>query len=138
MDKDRIIDMVELFETDRYENDRHSSKGNQLKWRKNCIWYKADNLGYEGMSETVVSKLLKHSSLRKEEYVEYETEQISYRKSTYNGAMSRDFLNGKGELITLERLFKLRYGLSLYESVFKIGEVRGRLKYLTDFVTHWL
>ena len=75
--------MIELFETDRYENDRHSSKGNQLKWSKNGIWYKADNLGYEGMSETVVSKLLIKSDLKKDAYVSYEPEQIRYKNKVY-------------------------------------------------------
>ncbi len=125
--------MIELFETDRYENDRHSSKGNQLKWSKKGIWYKVDNLGYEGMSETVVSKLLEKSDLKREEYVAYETEQIRYKNKIYNGAKSRDFINGRGELITLEKLFKLRYGRSLYESVFKITDVKDRLVFITEF-----
>ena len=125
--------MIELFETDRHENDRHSSKGNQLKWSKNGIWYKADNLGYEGMSETVVSKLLIKSDLKKDAYVSYEPEQIRYKNKVYNGARSRDFINGSGELITLEKLFKLRYGRSLYESVFKIPDVKDRLEFVTEF-----
>ena len=34
--------MVEVFEQDIRTNDRQSSKGNQLKWNNNGIWYKAD------------------------------------------------------------------------------------------------
>ena len=34
--------MVELFEQDERKIDRQSSKGNQLKWENNGIWYKAD------------------------------------------------------------------------------------------------
>lgn len=127
--------MIELFETERYENDRHSSKGNQLKWSNNGLWYKADYLGYESMSEVVVSRLLDHSSLRKDEFVVYETEQISYRHTIYNGVKSRDFVGSHAELITLERLFKSKYGKSLYESVFKIKDIKGRLRYLTEFAT---
>ena len=33
--------MVELFEQDERQNNRQSSKGNQLKWKNNGIWYKA-------------------------------------------------------------------------------------------------
>ena len=40
--------MVELFEQDERQNNRQSSKGNQLKWENNGIWYKADYTGYEG------------------------------------------------------------------------------------------
>ena len=40
--------MVQLFEQDIKTNDRQSSKGNQLKWCRNNVWYKADYMGYEG------------------------------------------------------------------------------------------
>ncbi len=41
--------MVELFEGDIRDDGRKSSKGKQLKWQKEDIWYKADYLGYEGL-----------------------------------------------------------------------------------------
>ena len=56
----------------------HSSKGNQLKWENNGIWYKADHTGYEGLAEYAVSSLLGLSSLDKEEYAVYFPEQIRY------------------------------------------------------------
>ena len=33
----------------------HTSKGDQLKWKIGNIWYKSDYMGYEGLSETLVS-----------------------------------------------------------------------------------
>lgn len=45
--------MIELFEQNLKLNDRQSSKGNQLKWENNGIWYKADYTGYEGLSPTL-------------------------------------------------------------------------------------
>ena len=69
--------MVQLFEQDIKTNDRQSSKGNQLKWCRNNVWYKADYMGYEGLVEYVVSRLLEKSSLKQEEYVLYKTEEIS-------------------------------------------------------------
>ena len=42
--------MVELFENQLKDFSRQSSKGNQLKWENNGIWYKADYTGYEGLS----------------------------------------------------------------------------------------
>lgn len=68
--------MVQLFEQDIKTNDRQSSKGNQLKWCRNNVWYKADYMGYEGLVEYVVSRLLEKSSLKQEEYVLYKTEEI--------------------------------------------------------------
>ncbi len=47
--------MVELFEEDLKEDGRKSSKGNQLKWKKDGIWYKSDYTGYEGLAEYLIS-----------------------------------------------------------------------------------
>ena len=38
----------------------HTSKGDQRKWEIDGIWYKADYMGYEGLSELLVSSLLCH------------------------------------------------------------------------------
>ena len=46
--------MVELFEQNIRTNERQSSKGNQLKWENDGIWYKADYTGYEGLSEYMI------------------------------------------------------------------------------------
>lgn len=43
--------MIELFEQNIRTNDRQSSKGNQLKWGNEGIWYKADYTGYEGLAD---------------------------------------------------------------------------------------
>ena len=59
--------MTELFSLDAYHSDRRSSKGNQLKFEKNHIWYKADYLGYEGLAEYVISRLLHYSTLQESE-----------------------------------------------------------------------
>lgn len=61
--------MVELFEQNERQNDRQSSKGNQLKWKNDGIWYKADYTGYEGLAEYMISHLLQRSSLRPNEFV---------------------------------------------------------------------
>lgn len=36
----------------------HTSKGDQLKWKIDNIWYKADYMGYESFSEVLISHLL--------------------------------------------------------------------------------
>jgi len=34
--------MIELFENELIFQNRQSSKGNQMKWHKDSVWYKAD------------------------------------------------------------------------------------------------
>ena len=84
--------MVELFEQDIRTNDRQSSKGNQLKWENNGIWYKADYTGYEGLAEYLISHLLRKSTLSENEYVVYELEEIKYKNTWYMGVKSKNFL----------------------------------------------
>lgn len=107
--------MIELFEKDMVSPQRKSSKGNQLKWAKDSIWYKADQMGYEGLSEYVVSQLLFCSNLSYDMITAYQTEQIRYRSRIMNGCSSRNFLKRGESLITLERLFhQFREGRSFY------------------------
>lgn len=126
--------MVELFEKDTMKNVRQSSKGNQLKWRFQKNWYKADYTGYEGLAEYAVSCLLKESSLQPEEFIVYQTEEILYRKQRFRGCASRDFLPEGWQLITLERLFYNFYGESLYRNIFRIEGVTERAEFLVDQV----
>lgn len=79
------------FEQNIRTNDRQSSKGNQLKWENEGIWYKADYTGYEGLVEYMISHLLKKSSLAENEFVCYDLEEIKYGTVIYNGVKSPDF-----------------------------------------------
>ena len=126
--------MIELFSKDIYVNQRQSSKGNQLKWESDNVWYKADYAGYEGLAEYVVSHLLKLSNLREDEFVLYNLESISYNEQIYYGCKSNSFLKDRERLITLERLFKEKYGTSFYQSVFKIEGIKERLEFIVDSV----
>lgn len=126
--------MVELFEQDERQNNRQSSKGNQLKWNNNGIWYKADYTGYEGLAEYMISHLLLKSSLRQDEFVLYEPEQLRYKDAVYSGVKSNDFLEKDWQLITLERLFMTFFGQSLYQSIFKISDPEKRLIFLVEQV----
>ncbi len=126
--------MVELFEQDIRTNDRQSSKGNQLKWKNAGTWYKADYAGYEGLTEYMVSHLLEWSTLRSEEYVLYEPEQIKYKETIYTGVRSVDFVQKGWQIITLERLFKSFSGESLSRVIYRIGEAEERLHFLVNQV----
>lgn len=124
--------MVELFEQDIKTNDRQSSKGNQLKWLGGGRWYKADYTGYEGLSEYVISNLLRQSSIHETDYITYETEEIRYGKVSYLGCCSIDFLPEGWQMITLERLFQNFHGESLTKSLYLIENLDNRLRFLVD------
>lgn len=98
--------MIELFEQNERRIDRQSSKGNQLKWENEGIWYKADQTGYEGLAEYIISHLLLKSDLDRDEYVLYDCEEIKYKSKIYRGARSASFLKDDWQIVTLERLVK--------------------------------
>lgn len=124
--------MVELFESDEKMSVWRSSKGNQLKWENNGIWYKADYTGYEGLSEYITAGLLTYSTLEPEEYVIYQTEEINYKHNRYRACKSMNFLPRGWKLITLERLFQSICGESLNKSVYSIREKGDRIHFLTE------
>ena len=124
--------MVELFEQDIKTLDRQSSKGNQLKWNNNDIWYKADYVGYEGLVEYTISSLLELSNLNENEFVKYTPLLIKYKNNVYNGVSSKNFLKSGYQLITLERLFKNYFNKSLHTSIWTIHDVKERIKFLVD------
>ena len=139
MDKNREVDdggmfMVELFEQNIRTNTRQSSKGNQLKWENEGIWYKADYTGYEGLAEYVISHLLKYTNLNEDEYVLYEPEQIKYKRQIYNGVRSRAFIDEDWQIITLERLFKNVYNESLTSVLWHMSDVKERLEFLVNAI----
>lgn len=60
-------------------------------------WYKADDLGYEGMSETIASDMLQKSNLMQDHAI-YLLETINYRFHKYTGCASRSYLDPKMEV----------------------------------------
>ena len=124
--------MIELFEQQLKTPDKHSSKGNQLKWENEGIWYKADYTGYEGLAEYVVSRLMEYSTLNEDEYIIYDIEQIKYRNQVFLGAKSKNMLTDDWQIITLERLFKNQFNQSLHTILWTIQDVKERLRFLCD------
>lgn len=123
---------IDLSETARTETTGHSSKGNQLKWRRGENWYKADHMGYEGLAEVLVSDFLKKSSI--ENFAEYYPVRIKYRDSVYSGCMSRNFLNEQEELIPVEKLFRQFTGRSLAQELGKIPDIKERILYMVETI----
>ena len=68
--------IVELSNIKKEIIDNHTSKGNQPKWNIDNNWYKADHMGYESLSEYVVSKLLKKSNVH--DFVIYDLTKIKF------------------------------------------------------------
>lgn len=124
--------MIALFEQEALGQRRQSSKGNQLKWYSGKKWYKADYMGYEGLAEYVVSRLLQFSSLEQDAFILYDTVQIQYDKTVFLGCRSDHFLPDRWQMITLERLFWQHYGESLYQSIFHIREPENRAAFLVE------
>ena len=126
--------MIELFEQNERMQDRQSSKGNQLKWESEGIWYKADYTGYEGLAEYVISHLLIKSTLKPEEFVRYDLEQIKYKRQIYQGVKSATSLSEDWQIITLERLFQKTYGDSLNRMLWQMEDTEQRLCFLEEQV----
>lgn len=126
--------MIELNDSYAVTIDRASSKGNQLKWYDGSFWYKADSNGYEGLSEYIVSKLLKKSSLKENEFVNYELEQIKYKSHIFNGCKSKNFLKSESEIITIQRLFDSMSNYSLNDILDSLVTTKEKIKYIVDNV----
>jgi hypothetical protein len=86
-----------------------SSKGNQEKWHDGGRWYKLDQFGYEGLAETVISRLLEYSGIESDtpfRFVRYRMERIHVHGRERTGCSSADFLNPGESIITLAHLFR--------------------------------
>ncbi len=110
----------------------HTSKGDQPKWQVGDRWYKADHMGYEALAEVVISSLLKKSNVT--DFVDYALAAITYRDKTLCGCVSRNFRGEDEELIPVERLHRLYYGVGLAQTLAQTHTVEERILYTVDFV----
>jgi len=126
--------MAELNENNLTVFTGHSSKGNQLKWRSDGIWYKADYTGYEGLSEYMISHLLTMSNLHPSDYVLYDTEKINYKHTFFTGAKCENFLKENDQLITLARLYNIKYNRDFTKDIWHIRDAKDRLAFIVEQV----
>ncbi|MBO7451530.1 MAG: hypothetical protein J6U54_14285 [Clostridiales bacterium] len=111
-----------------------SSKGNQEKWFENGRWYKLDQFGYEGLSETVISSHLSKSNIETDTpftYVRYSPEKINAHGIERSGCSSANFLKEGDSIITLSRLFKSE-NISLNTTLHKLSSDKKRIAYLAE------
>ena len=109
----------------------HTSKGDQRKWKIENMWYKADYMGYESLSEVLVSAFLEKSNLVYP-FVSYQHVQIEYKGNKINGCCSRDFLHQNEILIPLEKLHRQYTGESLANKLAEFSEISDRIQYLVE------
>lgn len=127
--------MIDLTDREKYKIEIKSSKGNQPKWRIGDFYYKQDYLGYEGLAEYVVSKLLEKSNLMDNEFVKYNTEVIKNDNYINNGCVSKNFLKENESLVTLVKLYRNCYPQRLInQDVFKIESIVDRVKFIENRV----
>lgn len=110
----------------------HSSKGNQLKWKHEDKWYKADHMGYEGLSEVIISRLLQKSNVNN--FVKYSKVEISYYDKTFHGCCSENFLSPTEELITVNKLYRQITGRELSKEVARIPELQDRIVFFMEVI----
>ena len=110
----------------------HTSKGDQPKWHVGDIWYKADHMGYEALSEVIVSWMLEHSSI--ENFVAYTPVVIYSTEKQYIGCQSKNFRQDDEMLIPLEKLHRAYYGVGLAKKLAEFFEVEERIQYTVSFV----
>ena len=105
-----------------------SSIGTQRKFYDKGYWYKQNNVGYEGTSEYLASKVLSCSNI--EEYVEYEKCKINGQ----DGCCSENFIKDGETYISLQRLYDTYHGGQLSEKIRLCDKISDRIKYVVDFV----
>lgn len=123
------MEMIQLDAYSPLHKTGHTSKGDQRKWKIDHIWYKADYLGYESLSEVLISLLLQKSSLQ-HPFVLYQPVQIIYNGNTIQGCLSRDFLHEDQMLIPLEKLHRQYTGESLAVKLSEFPDASNRIQYL--------
>lgn len=129
------MELVDFNNIEPQETLNHTSKGNQLKWKYDKYWYKADHMGYEGLAESIVSALLGKSTI-KYPFVKYEYSKILYHGRTYNGCRSENFIpdDNRVTLMPLEKLYRSYTGGSLAVDTAHQGEIQDQIKFFVDFV----
>ena len=105
--------MINVTDNEKIILQGHDSRGNQMKFKKDNLWYKTDFAGYQGLAEVVTSNILSLSNI--ESFVKYKEEQILYRNTVINGCVSENFKPDNADIITVSKLFHSYYGQSVLE-----------------------
>ena len=123
---------TKMTDSHKVQTNQNSSKGNQVKWKtKEGYWYKADFLGYEGLSEYITSQLLQKTNLL---FVNYDIQKMEYQGHTYNGCRSTHFLQETESLVTLSTLFRKYRQEDIAKECASREDIKERICYVVDTV----
>lgn len=114
-----------------------SSKGNQEKWYEpeSDRWYKLDQFGYEGLSETFISTLLQHSNIETDTpftFARYRMERLQVHHRERIGCSSENFLQNGWSVITLYKLLNQHLGGTLQDTLAKMTSNKKRIQFLAE------
>ena len=123
---------IDLTKIKKHPSQNHTSKGNQPKWFINNEWYKADHMGYEALSEYIVSEFLKKSNVS--DFVSYELIKINDGNSEKTGCVSKNFKKNNEMLIPLERLHRAYFGKGLADALSEFSEAEEKITYTVKFI----
>lgn len=127
--------MQEIFLNDKFAvaNRDHTSKGNQPKWQYRNNWYKADHMGYESLSEVLVSRLLAKSNVQN--FVVYEPIIIQNKSDKLVGCVSRDFKGAGNSVVSVEALHRSYFGKGLASVLGTMKNAADRIKYTVNVIS---
>lgn len=126
------MEFIDLTKFEKEPINNHTSKGNQPKWNIGDNWYKADHMGYEALSEYIVSYLLEKSNV--EDFVKYEIVKIKYDNKEAMGCVSDNFRKKEEMLIPIEKLHRQYFGVGLADTIAKNKSVEEKIRYTVDFI----
>ena len=127
-----MIERIDLSNESLIDTKATSSKGNQLKWLVRNNWYKADHMGYEGLCEVVISKLLEKSNI--ENFVSYSPVRIMFGGNEMNGCYSKNFRQKNESIVTLEHLSRQWLANSFAKELLKYEEPKDKIMHTVHFV----
>lgn len=111
-----------------------SSKGNQEKWREDGRWYKLDMFGYEGLAETVTSRLLRRTNVENLgfRFVAYRMERMEVHHRVRNGCSSPNFLMPGESILTLADLFRKGVGPRWQDTAARLPNLASKVRWMVE------
>ncbi|OMF12213.1 hypothetical protein BK131_19655 [Paenibacillus amylolyticus] len=109
-----------------------SSKGDQLKWKIENKWGKANKFGYEGLAEWVAFELISRSNIPSGLIVPYTQCVLIEENVEYPGCYSEDFLQPGESIITLHRILE-SYGVK-FDDLQQGQSTRDSVLLVVDFL----
>lgn len=111
-----------------------SSRGSQIKFRKDGYWYKLDETGPEGMAEYLTTEILKRSNMIETDFVHYEACQIEYGEKLYSGCRSKDFHNDFEIFLSYNKIYEIMTGKNLEEDIIPLDSPKERVDFVCNVI----